>query len=464
MNNKNKFILGRRKFLQQCAAISFGGSALATTMASMQLACAQTLPSTDYKALVCIFLFGGNDSYNMVVPTSTSAYSAYSNVRRNLAIAQENLLNITPITNAGAEYGFHPSMNGIRDLFQNEKLAILANTGSLIEPVHKRGYLDKSLIIPPQLFSHNDQQNFVQALGQSTATSGWAGRIAEIMSSLNINDELSMNISLSGSNIWQVGNNVIPYSVNGQGVEGLERYDKNATNSLEIDRRKIYETLLQSANSHIFESEYSAIQQRAWVLANNISEILAATPTLNTRFPSNDKLASDLRMVARLISARDALQVKRQIYFIGMGGFDTHGDQENRQPVLFSKLNGALTAFDAAMAELNMSDKVTTFTASDFGRTLTSNGDGTDHGWGGHQLIMGGAVQGKNIYGTMPSLELNSDDDIGEGRVIPTTSIDQYGATLASWFGVPSDNMENIFPNLGNFNTSDLGFMKQAIY
>lgn len=460
MRNKKAQLLNRRKFLQQCTAITLGSSTLAATMARLQLANAATVPSSDYKALVCIFLFGGNDSYNMVVPTSTSAYATYSSVRQNLAIAQESLLGITPAINSGIEYGFHPSMSGIRDLFQSENLAILANAGTLVEPIIKSGYLNKTLTTPPQLFSHNDQQNFTQALNQSTATSGWAGRIAEVMSSLNINNELSMNISLSGANIWQTGNGIIPYSVNGTAIESLDIFNKNATDNIEISRTQIYHTLLQSSNSHVFEKEYATVQQRAWLLADNISETLAAQAPLNTSFPTGNKLATDLKMVANLIAARDALQVKRQIYFVGMGGFDTHGDQANRQPALFSALSEALLAFNTAMKELNINDKVTTFTASDFGRTLTSNGDGTDHAWGGHQIIMGGAVQGKNIYGTMPSLELGSDDDIGEGRIIPSTSIDQYGATLAQWFGVPDENMNNIFPNLGNFNTANLGFMK----
>lgn len=460
MGKQKKYLLSRRKFLQQCAAITLGSSTLAATMARLQLANAATDPSSDYKALVCIFLFGGNDSYNMVVPTSTSAYATYANVRQNLAIPQSNLLSITPAIQSGIEYGFHPSMNGIRDLFQNENLAILANAGTLVEPITKSGYLDKTQITPPQLFSHNDQQTFVQALNQSTATSGWAGRIAEIMSGLNINNELSMNISLSGSNIWQTGNGVIPYAINGTGIESLNQFNKKATDNIEISRTQIYQTLLQSANSHVFAKEYATVQQRAWILADNISETLAAQTPLSTNFPSGSKLATDLKMVANLISARDALQTKRQIFFIGMGDFDTHGDQENRQPALFSELSAGLTAFNAAMSELNMSDKVTAFTATDFGRTLTSNGDGTDHAWGGHQLIMGGAVQGRNIYGTMPSLALNSDDDIGEGRIIPSTSIDQYGATLARWFGVPSDSINTIFPNLNHFNTTNLGFMK----
>lgn len=451
----------RRCFLKQCAGVLAGSATMSATLTRLQLANAQAV-GNDYKALVCIFLFGGNDSYNLIVPTSSSQYQTYSDVRQNLAIAQDELLSISPITDTGVAYGFHPSMSSVRDLFENDTLSVIANVGSLVEPVTKSTYLNNTAVKPPQLFSHNDQQNFVQSLSTGIAKNGWAGRAADTLASINDNQRLSMNISLSGSNIWQSGRNVIPYSISGQGISTLTGLDGASVDGFERNRAEIYRTLLENSQSHLFEQEFSRVQLRAWDLAAEISVAINDLEPIETVFPEGNRLATDLKMIAQLISARDALDVRRQVYFVGMGGFDTHGGQNNTQPELLSTLSEAMNAFNSSMIELGVQDNVTTFTASDFGRTLTSNGDGTDHGWGGHQLVMGGAVRGREIYGQMPSLEINSDDDIGEGRIIPTTSIDQYGATLASWFGLQAQDFSDVFPNLANFDSVDLGFMNNV--
>ncbi|WP_049721114.1 DUF1501 domain-containing protein [Gilvimarinus polysaccharolyticus] len=447
--------LSRRRFLRKSVAACLGSASFAALSSRMQLAMAQTAGDNDYKALVCIFLFGGNDSYNMIVPTSASEYSRYANVRQNLAIAQGDLL---PMSAGSHDYGFHPSMSALQQLYNSGQLAVLANCGSLIEPVSKQRYNNHQALLPPQLFSHNDQQTFVQSLARDTATTGWAGRAADILQSMNINQQLSMNISLSGNNIFQSGSKVFPYAINGFGVELLNHFDAHSDDPQEVSRAQVFRALMQGADNHIFQREYANVQERAWTLAGDVKSALDTQTPLNTQFPEG-KLATDLAMVARLISARDALDVKRQIYFVGMGDYDTHGDQANRQPVLFNELSQGISAFNNAIAEQGLANQVTTFTMSDFGRTLTSNGDGTDHAWGGHHLITGGAVNGGHIYGTLPSLELNSDDDIGEGRIIPTTAIDQYGATLASWFGLPAADFANTFPNLVKFDRADLGFM-----
>lgn len=443
----------RRRFLRNSLAACLGSASFAALSARMQLAVAQTAPADDYKALVCVFLYGGNDSYNMIIPAGGAGYSTYQDVRQNLAVAKSDLLLMSHGNDA---YGFHPAMTDVSNLYNTGQLAVLANTGALIEPVNKPDYQNNRSRLPPQLFSHNDQQNFVQSLSRDTATTGWAGRAADIMRSMNINQQLSMNISLSGSNIFQTGEGVFPYSVNGYGVERLKHFNSSGEPA-DATRAEVFRTLMQSADQHIFQREYAAVQERAWALAGDVKAALDEQEPLQTSFP-NDKLGTDLSMVARLMSARNALNVKRQIFFVGMGDFDTHGDQNNRQPALFSQLSQALSAFNQATHELGLADKITTFTLSDFGRTLTSNGDGTDHAWGGHQLIMGGAVKGGSIYGQLPSLALNSSDDIGEGRIIPTTSVDQYGATLASWFGLPTADFASTFPNLHNFSTVDLGF------
>lgn len=452
--------LNRRRFLRGCLGAAAGSAGLLAAQARMQLALAQMPEAQDYKALVCIFLFGGNDAYNMLVPRSPHEYDIYREVRQNLAIAHADLLPLTMQTPGPVDYGFHPAMGEAQTLFNNGRLAVLAGSGSLIEPVTKASYQNRTARTPPQLFSHNDQQNFVQSLDGGKAASGWAGRAADVMQAMNINQRLSMNISLSGSNIFQSGQTVFPYSVSGGGVETFAYFDEAQGDAADVKRAEVFRALMQSADTHLFQREYAAVQERAWALSGELIAALDQQPSLTTNFPAG-RLATDLKMVAQLISAREALDVKRQVYFVGFGDFDTHGDQNNRQPALFAELSGALGAFDQAMGELGLADQVTAFTMTDFGRTLTSNGDGTDHAWSGHQLMLGGAVRGGNIYGTLPSLALESEDDIGEGRLIPTTSIDQYAATLAGWFGLPTADFANAFPYLHNFETADLGFMRR---
>lgn len=455
-----RFNSSRRHFLQGCLGAAAGSAGFWATQARLQLALAQTPPTGDYKALVCIFLFGGNDSYNMVVPRSGAEYDVYQSVRNNLALPRDQLLPIDPVQPSAVQYGLHPAMTQAQQLFADGRLAVLANAGSLITPVSKSDYQNRSVPLPPQLFSHNDQQTFMQSLARGNAKTGWAGRAADVMQSMNINQQLSMNISLSGSNIWQSGQTVFPYSVSGQGVQTFKYFDEDSEDNAEVSRAQVFRALMEGADSHLFQREYAAIQARAWALSGDLIKALDEQPELTTAFPGESNLATNMRMVAQLISAREALDVKRQVFFVGFGDFDTHGDQNNRQPALFQELSDAMGAFNRAMDELQLADQVTTFTMTDFGRTLTSNGDGTDHAWGGHQLMMGGAVNGGELYGRMPELHLNSDDDIGEGRIIPSTSIDQYGATLAGWFGLPGADFGSVFPNLGNFDSVDLGFMK----
>lgn len=455
MKNKNSD-MNRRHFLRSIGSVALGSSALYATMARMQMANALVTPGDDYKALVCIFLLGGNDAFNMIVPSSTIEYGHYLATRKTLAIDKTTLLPITPATNSGVNYGLHPSMAGVKKLFDNKNLSLLANVGSLIEPTNKIAYNNRTVALPPQLFSHNDQQTFMQSLQSTSQRSGWMGHAAELMSATNTNQNLSMNISLSGSNLWQTAGTVIPYSVDPNGVKDLGYLKKNSTDDRERLRAETYQKLLSQSHSNIFQREFSRTQQRAWNLADEVKLAIEAQPIITTVFPANNNLATSLKMVASMIAARSSLQMTRQTFFIGMGDYDTHGDQLNRHVKLFQQLSEGLSAFYDATVELGVADKVTTFTASDFGRTLTSNGDGTDHGWGNHQMIMGGAVAGGDILGTMPSLQIGSNDDIGEGRVIPTTSMDQYAASLANWYGVPGNNFADIFPNLSNFSAPTL--------
>ncbi|WP_062066535.1 DUF1501 domain-containing protein [Cellvibrio sp. OA-2007] len=453
-------IHNRRHFLKQAASIALGSSTAYATSAGLQLANALVQPNDSYKALVCIFLFGGNDAFNMVVPTDNAVYASYKASRQTLAIEQNRLLPLSNLSGSGTTLGFHPTMTHAQQLFNSGELALLTNAGALVEPTTKTNYQGNKSLLPPQLFSHNDQQTFLQSLQSTARRNGWAGRAADAMQSMNANKKLSMNISLSGSNIWQSGNSVAPYSIDSAGIKELENFNKKSSDARELSRIQIYQALLAQQQENIFQREYARTQTLAWELAGEVKTALDAQAPLKTAFPTGNPLAANLKMVAQMLSARGSLQVSRQTFFIGMGDFDTHGDQLRRHDVLLAQLSAALDAFYKATVELGISDQVTTFTMSDFGRTLTSNGDGTDHGWGSHQMIMGGAIKGGNIYGQFPDLIVGGKDDIGEGRIIPTTSMDQYAATLASWYGLPAGNFADVFPNLARFNSADLGFFK----
>lgn len=459
---KKKFNnLTRRNFLHRCSALALGSSSGLATLAQLQLAHAQTQPANDYKALVCVFLFGGNDAFNMLAPRSDSAHASYANARQSLAVAKSDLLPLSSTQATGADYGLHPAMSDLANLYGQNKLALLGNVGALVEPTSKAAYQAKTVALPPQLFSHNDQQNFTQSLQSSVKRNGWAGRAADVMQEMNNNPRLSMNISLGGSNLWQSGANIAPYAVNPGGIASIRSLDRNSSedDAWEDARIAVFENILAQQQQHIFARAYAQAFTKAWDLSDEVGTAVNGVPAINTAFPANNRLAQGLQMTARLIAARQALDVSRQTFFIGVGDFDTHGDQNRRQDILMAQLNDALSAFYAATVELGIADKVTTFTASDFGRTLSSNGDGTDHGWGSHHIIMGDAVKGGDIYGLMPELVIGSNDDMGEGRIIPTSCMDQYAATLATWFGLPANAYADVFPNLANFNTLDLGFM-----
>ena len=283
--------------------------------------------------------------------------------------------------------------------------------------------------------------------------------MADLMLDTNANQNLSMNITLSGSNTFQTGGLQAPYAIGSGGVNDYWSLQPGNPEEWSVRRNAAYDALLAQSQSHLFATEFARTQRRSIDLGVELRQALNAVGAPQTAFDGSSRLASMLRMVSHLIAARSQLGMKRQIFFVGIGDYDTHGDQISRHPTLMNELNHALTSFYNATVELGVSDKVTTFTASDFGRTLTSNGDGTDHGWGSHQMVMGDGVDGGKIFGTMPELAIGSNDDIGEGRIIPTTSVDQYAATLAGWYGLTPSQIAETFPTLANFNAADLGFM-----
>ena len=450
--------LSRRQFLTQSVLAGMATTGFGSTFTTMnQLLAAHPLAkvSTDYKALVCVFLFGGNDGFNMVVPNDTQGYTTYQNSRQNLAIDQNDLIPFSPLS--GGEFGFHPSMTELHQLFESGALAVQANVGTLVQPVTREMIHSKTAILPPQLFSHNDQQSLWESGHSSDFSSqGWGGLLADRLYHMN-HAQVPMNISINGNNLFQVGSNVTPYAMNSGGPE--EMFGVRSHIEWEERRAAVFQQIRDTSSLHVMEASHKDLTRSTQDIAQILYTELSAAPVLNTVFPEGNGLADQLAMVARMISISESLGFERQIFFVGMGGFDTHDRQNNDQPGLLGAVSQAMAAFYQATQELDVADQVTSFTLSDFGRTLTSNGDGTDHGWGSHHLVLGGAVNGGDIYGVMPELAIGGPDDVDDGRMIPTTSVDQYSATLSRWFGLPEQQLADVFPNIGNFSTSNLGFM-----
>lgn len=462
----------RRQFIRQCACAALGTTSLASTIWNLRAVRAATANSltpdatNDFKALVCLFLYGGNDANNLIIPSDTADYNTYAAARQGLALPKASLLPIAPLTYSdGRSFGLHPgfvdvpttsghpNLPGLQSLFSQAKMALVANVGTLVAPVTRANYVNGTAALPPQLFSHNDQSvQWQTSVPDQTARTGWGGRMADLLIPLNGNAQVSMSISLAGTNTFQVGNNVFEYQMSPYGVNTLDGYYDPATKSA-IDN------LISLPHQNLLEAEFAKITRRSLDNAALLSGALSGV-NLTTFFPANNYLADQLQMVARMIAARSSLGMSRQIFFCAVGGYDTHGDQLAAHANLLGELNEALASFYQATVDLGVADKVTTFTASDFGRTFpVNNGAGSDHGWGNHQIVLGGAVMGRDLYGRMPALVVDGPDDTDEGRWIPTTSVDEYSATLARWFGVSSTDLTTVFPNLNRFAHPNLGFM-----
>jgi uncharacterized protein (DUF1501 family) len=452
-------MLRRRDFLKQVSGAAAG--ALTTDGINSGLARIGLFAGSgsgslnDYRALVCVFLNGGNDGDNMIIPTSYG-YSAYASTRGGLAIPSAELLPIAPMTSDGRQWALHPAMTELQLLFSQKRLGILANVGVLLEPTTRAAYLGETALLPPQLFSHNDQQTHWQtSLADQSARTGWGGRLADAVGALNVVSPISAGLSLAGSNVFQVGQSTVPYMISPEGVISLWYYDESWGNTETI----VTKSMLQTSTSNLYETTYRELFRRAIDNSQYLSKALEKAPAIVTTFPAQVSLASQLKMVARLISIRSELGAQRQIFFCNAEGFDTHGEQLATHQTLLRQLSQSLSSFYQATVELGVSSQVTTFTASDFGRTYKTNGKGTDHGWGSHHLILGGSVKGGDIYGTMPVQVVNGPDDTRDGRWIPTTSTDEYASTLALWFGAASNDLPDILPNIGRFNRINLGFM-----
>lgn len=470
----------RRAFLRRSTQLGLAGTALpfALNLAAMGEAAAFT--ATDYKALVCVFLYGGNDYANTVVTYDDDSYNKYATIRGGsgqagggIAIPKADLaatlLNPAVPLAAGRQYAMHPAMTGMANLFNTGKAAVQLNVGPLIVPLTRTQYNSSNRTlypIPPKLFSHNDQQSVWQSSSPEGSTVGWGGNLGDLALSSNTNS-LFTCISVTGNAVFLSGDSALSYQVSTGGAIAINGVKSNVYGSTAV--RSALTSLIQQTSPQVLENEYNRITTRAVTAESQITSGLAGV-TLATAFPANNSLADQLKMVARLIGARSTLGSKRQVFMVSLGGFDLHDNLISQQPTLMKRVSEAMTAFYDATVELGVADKVTAFTASDFGRTLNSNGDGSDHGWGSHHFMVGGAVKGKALYGKAPPVSnTNSTTDaadqwhVGQGRLLPSTSVDQYAATLAKWFGVANGEMAGVLPNLSHFGgadyPTDLGFM-----
>ncbi len=408
--------------------------------------------SNGYKALVCIMLSGGNDSYNMLVPKGASEYADYAASRTNLALAQNSLLDINPTNVSGMEFGIHPSLTNIQSLFNNGNAAFVANVGALVQPTTLSQF-QSGTNLPANLFSHADQRTHWQtSVPQDTSSLGWGGRLGDILYTNNANQNISMNISLDGINIFQRGNVVKEYAISFKDTGSVLLNGATNDNFYNTLKRQTLDNILDKTYNNILETAYANTISDSNSNSLEFSSAIASGMTINTPF-NEDKLSQKLLMVAKTIAARNALGVSNQTFFVNFSGFDTHDNFLVEHEVLMAELDAAIGSFNAAMIELGVHSDVTTFTMSDFARKLISNGDGADHAWGGHAMVVGGPVNGQKIYGQFPELFLGNAIDTGGGRLIPTTSCDEYFAELALWFGASSSDLYQILPNINNFWT-----------
>jgi uncharacterized protein (DUF1501 family) len=459
----------RRRFLGVASCAALGTTTMFNTL--MNLSMANTLAGAnryrsqnDYRALVCILLAGGNDSFNMLVPTTSSAYGEYAATRSNLALAQGDLLPLNYTDGQGRSFGVHPAMPEVQGLFNQGKLAFLTNVGTLVAPTTKAQVQAGTAPLPKGLLSHADQiQQWQTSVPQTREARGWGGRMADILASQNTNQGISMSISLGGTNVFQAGQNTTEFAITnrGNGSVGIHVYESQTWYDQII--REGVDSLLNQQYQDIFKRTFRDKVYQAQGQHEAFSTAIAGVAPFATQFSSNG-VSQDMHMIAKTIAARDPLGMSRQTFFVSFGGWDHHDEVLNNQMNMLAVVSQAMREFQLAMEELGVADQVTTFTISDFARTLTSNGNGSDHAWGGNAMVMGGDVNGGVVYGDYPTLALGSNLELGNGVLLPTLATDEYFAELAQWMGVSSSDMPYLLPNLSNFYSigspnAPIGFM-----
>lgn len=451
------FAVSRREFLQRAGALGLSGIAapLGLSLASLGHAAALTQPN-DYKAIVCVFLYGGNDPYNTIVPYDAAGYRAYRTARTDIALTRESLHATALPANdnqVGTQFALAPGLSALKPLYDQGKLAILLNIGPLIVPTTKAQYLGAQVPLPPKLFSHNDQQSYWQALAPEGAASGWAGRMADLFATANSNSSFT-TVTAGGTAVFLAGHAVTGYRVGVNGSTRIELLEQDLYGSSRCTA--LLRELITQPRPHLMG------QQLAHVATRSIQADLQLRKALNDiNIPGNfaTPLAEQFKIVARMIAARDSLGAKRQVFFVSQNGYDNHSGLNDTHPALLRELGDAMSIFQSALNQLGVADQVSTFTASEFGRTLGSNGNGSDHGWGSHHFVMGGAVRGGKLYGSHPEIAVNGPGFVDNGRLLPTLAVEQLGGALGTWFGASRADLELVFPNLRNFGSEPLGVL-----
>lgn len=469
MKHNPNMRLDRRSFLKKSCATCLSASALGGLTSTVSVFPAHAANVDGYKALVCVFLLGGMDNYDTLLPYDQTSYDRYAQIRASMVARhggsrdRGNLLELSPDNASafgGRQFALPPQLAGVRTLFEQGDLAIVDNVGPLIEPVTKEQVFAGSRRLPPRLFSHNDQQSTWQSSEPEGAQFGWGGLFADASVASGANASGSANvfttITSEGSQLFLTGDRTKPFQVTGEGaaeVDLLRFFSYQEGPAFDVLTRHFGAADFNGSN--LIERDVAAAMEGALDANNRFNEALENRVPINTEFPPNF-LGEQLRRVAETISLRDTMLLNRQVFFVAIGGFDTHSDQAEDLPQLHSDIASSLVAFNTAMQEVGASNDVTLFTASEFGRTLAINGDGTDHGWGGTQLVMGGAVQGRRIYGTVPPADFEHDYDVGGGRLIPTTSVEQFAEPLGRWFGLTDNELAAALPNLANFTNGSV--------
>ena len=451
--------IARRAFLRRAGQLGLAGVATPWALNLAAIGEAAAFTATDYKAIVCVFLYGGNDYGNTLVPFDNANYAKYAAIRTGIATPQASLAGTvlapaTPLP-GGMQLALAPELAPLKGIFDAGRMAVQLNVGPLIQPTTLAQYSAKSVPLPPKLFSHNDQQSVWQSSLPEGSVLGWGGRMGDLALSNNGKATFTC-VSVTGNAVYLAGQSAQAYQVSSGGAVPINGLKNGVYGSAAC--ATALNSLITQASSNYMESAYSQTTQRSITAEGTVTAATSGV-TLATPFNTANPLAMQLQMVAKMIAGRSTLDVKRQVFMVSLGGFDTHDFLPQNHPVLLGQVAEALKSFYDATKELGIDDKVTAFTASDFGRTLASNGDGSDHGWGSHHFVLGGAVNGKKYYGTAPAIAVNGADDVGQGRLLPTTSVDQFAATLASWFGVSGSELKLVVPNIVNYTTQNLGFV-----